>query len=151
MFHPISSHSDEFNIPNPVLALAFSLLVPFHPQLSHQTDQKHILFFYRNPSPMRHSSCFLFLLIRNVDISLSSSRLLTFATIVYSANPQAFSFVLPRIARSSLVRACRLRKGTFLFIPLSTLGPPDTRTEEPCTGPSLWNTPPHACDLFTLE
>ena len=32
-----------------------------------------------------------------------------------------------------------------------TSGPPDTRTEEPGTGPSRWNTPPHACDAFTLE
>ena len=32
-----------------------------------------------------------------------------------------------------------------------TSGPPDTRTEEPGTGSSRWNTPPHACDLFTLK
>jgi hypothetical protein len=32
-----------------------------------------------------------------------------------------------------------------------TSGPPDMRTEEPCTGLSLWNTPPHAGDIFTLE
>jgi hypothetical protein len=32
-----------------------------------------------------------------------------------------------------------------------TSGPPDTWTQEPGTGPSRWNTPPHACDPFTLE
>jgi len=32
-----------------------------------------------------------------------------------------------------------------------TSGPPGTRTDEPCTGLSRWNTLPHACDLFTLE
>jgi 7,8-dihydropterin-6-yl-methyl-4-(beta-D-ribofuranosyl)aminobenzene 5'-phosphate synthase len=34
---------------------------------------------------------------------------------------------------------------------MQTSGPPGTRTDEPCTRPSRWNTLPHACDLFTLE
>jgi len=34
---------------------------------------------------------------------------------------------------------------------LSTSGPADTRTEEPCTTVSPWNTPPDACGLFTLK
>jgi hypothetical protein len=35
---------------------------------------------------------------------------------------------------------------------VSISGPPaDARTEESCTAFDAWNTPPHACDLFTLK
>jgi PD-(D/E)XK nuclease superfamily len=71
--------------------------------------------------------------------------------------PQQGIQLLERFAQDDRIRIRQPKKNLqikFTTMParyLSTSGPADTRTEEPGTTVSPWNTPPDACDLFTLK